>query len=163
MTLSPFLTAPVEIQFHIVAALLGVVLGPFVLFRRRRDRLHKTLGYLWIGAMAVLAIGSFAIPSHLTEIGLGPLHAFAALTLWSLQAGLRAALARDFERHQAIFRSLYLNGLIIAGAFTFLPGRAINRMVFGEPSQLGWAVIVACLLAVALRLVLPRLRGSLRA
>lgn len=157
MTLLPFLTAPLPVQAHIVAAFLALILGPFALYRRRRDRTHKVIGYVWVTAMSVLAVGSFLIPSHFTPVGIGPLHGFAVLTLWSLWAGVRAAIARDIERHQAILRSLYSNGLILAGAFTFLPGRTLNRMLFGEPSQLGWLVIAALLGAVALRLILPRL------
>jgi uncharacterized membrane protein len=157
MTLLPFLTAPLPVQVHIVAALLALILGPFALYRRRRDRTHKVIGYVWVTAMSVLAVGSFLIPSHFTPVGIGPLHGFAVLTLWSLWAGVRAAIARDIERHQAILRSLYSNGLILAAAFTFLPGRTLNRMLFGEPSQLGWLVIAALLGVVALRLILPRL------
>lgn len=157
MTLLPFLTAPLPVQVHIVAALLALILGPFALYRQRRDRTHKVIGYVWVTAMSVLAVGSFLIPSHFTPVGIGPLHGFAVLTLWSLWAGVRAAIARDINRHQAILRSLYSNGLILAGAFTFLPGRTLNRMLFGEPSQLGWLVIAALLGVVALRLVLPRL------
>jgi uncharacterized membrane protein len=157
MTLLPFLTAPLPVQAHIVAALLALILGPFALYRQRRDRTHKVIGYVWVTAMSVLAVGSFLIPSHFTPVGIGPLHGFAVLTLWSLWAGVRAAIARDINRHQAILRSLYSNGLILAGAFTFLPGRTLNRMLFGEPSQLGWLVIAALLGVVALRLVLPRL------
>ena len=157
MTLLPFLTAPLPVQVHIVAAVLALILGPFALYRQRRDRTHKVIGYVWVTAMSVLAVGSFLIPSHFTPVGIGPLHGFAVLTLWSLWAGVRAAIARDINRHQAILRSLYSNGLILAGAFTFLPGRTLNRMLFGEPSQLGWLVIAALLGVVALRLVLPRL------
>jgi len=163
MTPTPFLTAPLDIQVHIIAACLALALGPIVLYRRRRDKWHRILGYAWIVAMASLAISSFAIPSHFTALGLGPLHGFAVVTLWSLWAGVRAARVRDVERHQAIFRSLYSNGLIIAGAFTFVPGRTFSRIVFGEASQLGWGIIAAVLALVALRLILPRLRPQIRA
>ena len=156
MTLLPFLSAPLPVQVHIIAAVLALILGPLALYRRRRDRTHKVVGYIWITVMTVLAVGSFLIPSHFTPIGIGPLHGFAVLTLWSLWAGISAAIARDIARHEAILRSLYSNGLIIAGAFTFLPGRTLNRMLFGEPSQLGWLVIAALLGVVALRVILPR-------
>ncbi|MFA8385900.1 MAG: DUF2306 domain-containing protein [Pelagibaca sp.] len=156
MTLLPFLSAPLPVQVHIIAAVLALILGPVAVYRRRRDRTHKVVGYLWVCAMTVLALGSFLIPSHFTAIGVGPLHGFAVLTLWSLWVGVKAAIARDVARHEAILRSLYSNGLIIAGAFTFLPGRTLNRMLFGEPSHLGWFVIAALLGVVALRVILPR-------
>ena len=40
MTLAPFLDAPVYIQLHASTAALAVVLGPIVILRNRRDRLH---------------------------------------------------------------------------------------------------------------------------
>ncbi len=160
MTLLPFLTAPLPVQVHIIAAVLALILGPVALYRRRRDRTHKVVGYVWVTAMTVLALGSFLIPSHFTPIGIGPLHGFAVLTLWSLWAGIKAAIARDIDRHEAILRSLYSNGLIIAGAFTFLPGRTLNQMLFGAPSHWGWLVIAGLLGLVAARVFLPRLRQS---
>ena len=153
MTLLPFLTAPLPVQVHIIAAVLALILGPVALYLRRRDQTHKVIGYVWVMAMAVLAVGSFLIPSHFTPIGIGPLHGFAVLTLWSLWAGIKAAIARDIERHEAILRSLYSNGLIIAGAFTFLPGRTLNQMLFGAPSHWGWLVIAVLLGLVALRVI----------
>ena len=44
MTLSPFLDASLQVQIHIVSALIGLCLGPFVLYRRKRDSMHKLLG-----------------------------------------------------------------------------------------------------------------------
>lgn len=158
MTLVPFLAAPLPVQMHIISAVLALILGPIALYRRRRDRMHKVSGYVWIAAMTVLAVGSFLIPSHFTPIGIGPLHGFALVTLWSLWAGVKAAIGQDIARHEAILRSLYSNGLIIAGAFTFLPGRTLNQMLFGAPSQWGWLVIAGILGLVAARLFGPRVR-----
>ena len=162
MTLSPFLSAPLQVQVHVVAALIGLILRAFVLYRPRRDQLHKGLGYAWVVAMAVLALISFAIPSHFTPIGIGPLHGLAVLTLWSLWQGVRYAVVRDFEAHEAVFRSLYSYGLLTAGAFTFLPGRTMNRIAFGEASQLGWLVIGTVLSLVLLRLIASRFDWDVR-
>lgn len=156
MTLLPILTASPFIQLHIFAAVTALILGPAVLYRRRRDLLHRRLGYVWVGAMAILAISSFGIPSHFTPIGLGPLHGFAVVTLWSLWAGVRHAIRGNRDAHEAVFRSLYTNGLLIAGAFTFLPGRTMNRAMFGDASDWGWAVIAAVLVVVLLRVLASR-------
>lgn len=153
MTLTPILSASLPIQLHVVAALIGLTLGAYVLYRPRRDRLHKILGYIWVVAMAVLSLSSFAIPSHFTAIGVGPLHMFAVLTLTSLWFGVRFAIQRNFTAHEKVFRSLYSNGLVIAGAFTFLPGRTINRIIFADAPEMGWAVIIAVLLWAAVRVM----------
>ena len=156
MTLDPFLTASQHLQVHMVSAILGLTLGPVVLYRHRRDRVHKILGYVWVVAMASLALSSFWIEAFWSPFYFGPLHGFAVLTLVSLWMGVRHAVNRNFEAHQAVFRSLYSNGLIIAGAFTFLPGRSINRMIFGDLPEMGWAVIAVVLTIVMLRALGPR-------
>jgi uncharacterized membrane protein len=161
MTLDPFLTATPHLQVHIVSALIGLTLGPIVLYHPRRDRLHKVLGYVWVTAMAAVAISAFWIEAFWSPFYFGPLHGFALLTLWSLWHGVRAAVARDFKTHRAVFRSLYSNGLIIAGTLTFLPGRTINHIVFEERAELGWVVIAALLAWVLYRLAAPRLRSGL--
>jgi uncharacterized membrane protein len=43
MTLDPFTTAPIAVQIHMASALIAVCLGPFALYRKRRDRLHRRL------------------------------------------------------------------------------------------------------------------------
>jgi uncharacterized membrane protein len=101
--------------------------------------------------MAVLAVSVFAIPSQFSPIGFGALHSFAVLTLWSLWVGLAYAIRRNIVAQEAVFRSLYSIGLLIAGVFNFLPGRTINRMVCGGPSDLGWIIIAAALIWVAVR------------
>lgn len=42
----PLFNASLQIQLHVTAALVFILLGPFALYRTRRDRLHKTLGYI---------------------------------------------------------------------------------------------------------------------
>ena len=121
-----------------------------MLYYPRRDALHKGFGYVSVLAMAFLAVVAFAIPSHFTPFGFYPLHVFAGLTLWSLWAGVRYARRRNFKAHEAVFRSLYSNGLIIAYTFTFLPSCTMSRIAFGEPSQIGWLVIAGVLSIVAI-------------
>jgi len=162
MTLDPFLTTTPVIQIHILSAIIGLTIGPFAIYRSQRDRVHKALGYVWVGAMAVLALSAFWIEAFWSPYYFGPLHLFAVLTLWSLWVGVRAAIRRDFDKHQRIFRSLYMTGLIITGLLTFLPGRTINRMVFGDRPELGWAIIAGLLVWGLYRILAPRVRASSR-
>jgi uncharacterized membrane protein len=53
--------APLQIQIHAIAALMSVALGPVVLYRTRRDRLHKMAGYIWISATLTVATTSWFI------------------------------------------------------------------------------------------------------
>ncbi|WGW03326.1 DUF2306 domain-containing protein [Tropicibacter oceani] len=143
MTASPFLAAPLHIQAHALAALLVLILGPFVILRSRRDRLHRLGGYVWVVAMGFTALSSFAIHSFALIGPFSPIHLLAVLVLWSLWQGMAHAFAGRIRAHEAVFRNLYWRGLIVAGLFNFLPGRVVSRALLPETPELGYAVIVA--------------------
>ena len=144
MTLSPILSAPALIQFHMACALIALVLGPFVIHRAPRDRFHKIAGYVWVISMTCVAVSSLFIPSFgLKVIGhLGPIHGLAFLALWSLWTGMYSIYKRDIARHKAALKGLYWQGLAVAGLVNFIPGRAVNRALFPETPMMGVGVIV---------------------
>jgi len=150
MTLAPLLSAPVEIQLHVLSALLAIFLGPMTLFRKSRDRWHKRLGYLWVTAMFSTAATSFAI---LESPMIGPfsvIHGLSVLTFWGLWVGIAAVRRGDIARHQAQMKSLYFWALGVAGLFTFAPGRRMNRIFFGDNPDVGFAIaagVIGSLLA----------------
>jgi uncharacterized membrane protein len=142
MSLTPILDAPLMIQLHIVAATPAVLIGPLVLFRRSRDRVHKYLGYVWVIAMACLAIFGLFIPSVTGVFShFGPLHGFNILTLWSLWRGITFARQGNYAGHAATFQGLWYGGIGGAGLANFLPGRTMNQVVFNGPSDAGYIVI----------------------
>ncbi|NBB96979.1 MAG: DUF2306 domain-containing protein [Alphaproteobacteria bacterium] len=162
MTLSPLLTAAPVIQLHAVAGLLAILLGPFALYLRSGTRLHKAAGYIWVSAMAVLALSSFGIHSFAVIGPFSPLHGLALVTLWSLYEGIRRARAGQISIHRRVFHNLYWFGVMVAGVFNFLPGRVMNRALMPDMPELGYALI-AFVLSIAVFLVLrPRVQGFWR-
>jgi uncharacterized membrane protein len=162
MNFAPFLELPLIIQAHASSALLAVFLGPFAILRRRRDRLHKISGYVWVVAMLSVAVTSLFIPSFgVAVIGhFGPIHLFAVLTLVSLWQGMRAIFRGDITGHRAWLSGLYWQGLLVAGLVNFLPGRAVNRMLFSDMPDAGFVVIgVGGGLMIWFRVIRPRLSG----
>lgn len=158
MTLLPFLNAAPYIQAHAIGAMLALVLGPVALYRSRRDIWHKIIGYVWMLAMLVAVLTSFAI----TNFGLigpfSPIHLLSVLALWSLGRAMSAIRAGDVVAHQRFLRNLYWRGVIVAGLFNFLPsGRMVNQIVFPEAPQRGWVVIGLGLGGLLLQAVLPHL------
>jgi uncharacterized membrane protein len=141
MSPDPFLNAPLQIQIHVAAAMISVCLGPFALYRQRRDLIHKTLGYIWVLAMLVVATTAFFIHSFAVLGPFSPLHGFALLTFWSLWQGIRHIRLGQIRAHRATMRGLYWFGLIIAGLANFMPDRRTNEAVFGGNDSLGWIVI----------------------
>ncbi len=153
-------TAPI-VQFHVAAASLAILLGPVAILRRRRDRLHKVTGYIWVIAMAATAMSSFWITSFAMIGPFSPIHLLAVLALWSLWEGMTAAFRGDTAAHRAAMEGLYWRGLLVAGLFNFLPGRLMNRMILGDNASTGYVVIVlglAVLFAAPIRRWLRRAR-----
>ena len=100
--------------------------------------------------MTVLALSSFAIHSFAVIGPFSPLHGLALLTLWSLWEAIRHARAGRIAAHQRVLRNLYWFGVMVAGVFNFLPGRAINRTMLPDTPELGYGVIA---LGVALAVI----------
>lgn len=151
------LTAPFAvIVFHVATACIALVVGPFAIYRRRRDRLHRGLGYVWVLAIAMTALSSFLIEASVLPIafGMGAIHLLSIWALWTIWFGVQDARAGRIAAHRARMAGLYWQGLSIAGVLTFLPGRALNAALFGDAPYVGLWVIgvgLAALLWVNLR------------
>lgn len=154
-----------SVALHLGAAMGAVVLGPFALFRQRRDIWHRSLGYCWVLSMATLALGSFWIKAHIFPIvaGFGPIHLLSAAVLWYLWRAVGDARAGRVAAHSRAMRSLYWQALCLAGLFTIFPGRTLNRALFPDRPQDGLWVIGGVLSMVIGRFAYLRLRRHGRA
>ncbi len=159
MTLDPILSAPAAVQIHVAAGLLALSLGPVALYRKKRDRVHKTMGYIWIVAMTVLAVTAFFIEAVVLPLvgPFGPIHLFGVWALISMYQGMEAILCGQVWRHQAIMRALYWQALGITSLLTLLPGRRLNEMLFGDAPEMGFVAIALAVVTFAF----IRVRGRL--
>ena len=91
MTLDPLLSAPQPIPVHAIAALVAMVLGGLQLWGLKGTRNHRTLGYIWVGLMAIVAFSGFFI--HVLKLfgPFSPIYLLSVLTLASLWYAIRAA------------------------------------------------------------------------
>lgn len=137
MSLDPLLSASFPIQVHATAAVLAVIFGAMVLWRRKGTGLHKALGLLWVLLMLVAATSALFI-NEIRLIGpFGPIHIFTLVTYWTLVQGLWAIVVKkDVRGHRMAMQSLYVFALMLAGAFTLLPGRRMHQVLFGADA--GW-------------------------
>lgn len=139
----PLLAAPAEIQFHALSAIVALVLGPVAIFRHRRDRLHKVLGYIWVVAMAVAVASSFWIFEIRLLGPFSPIHFLSVFTAYNLYRGVRAAIVGDFNLHRKTMRGLYFWALGVAGLFTLMPGRIMGQVLFGHYQTQGFVAVLA--------------------
>ncbi len=122
--------APLAIQLHAFAAIAAFGLGTYLLNGRKGVRLHRVLGWTWAVLMLTIAATSFWIVDLRTG-QFSPIHLLSVLTLVMLPYALYKARTHAVTAHSKTMRGLYWGALIIAGAFTFLPGRLMYRVVFG--------------------------------
>ena len=127
---APLLEAPLQIKIHVAGALSAFFIGLVLLSAPKGFRFHKTLGWTWIGAMAVTAISSFFI-TGIFQNAYSPIHALSAWTLIGLPFGVAAIRRRDVKKHRQTMTGMFLGGMAIAGLFTFLPGRLMWTLFVG--------------------------------
>lgn len=140
-TLTPLLEAAPVIQIHVASACAAILLAPINLFRRRRDHLHRMIGYTWVLSMALCALSSFWI-NGIRLIGpFSPIHVLSGLTLYSLWQGVHFARRGNIAAHRAAFRNLMIYALGGAGAFAVMPGRLMNEVLFAQLPELGYAAL----------------------
>jgi len=146
-----FTDLPNIIQWHAGAAIFAMAIGPFTLWRRRRDKFHRMLGGLWIILMIVVATTAWFIHTIQLIGPFSPIHLFSLWTYWSLFVALRHVKAGRYKAHGAEMQGLYLWALGVTGIMTLMPGRAMHRILFGSDS---WAGLTAmAVLGVGLILV----------
>ena len=120
---------------HVIAALFVLAIGPLQIFRRRRDRIHRTIGCLWVSAMYYVCFSSFWIVS---EGQFSWLHGLSAFTIVTVTLGLVSAIRRNIRSHLGNMVGSYIG---IAVAFVFavtVPGRAIPELLATDPSSVAF-------------------------
>ena len=148
----PLLNAPAEIQIHASSALLALALGPVAIFRRRRDQLHKALGYIWVLAMVAVIGSSFTIFEIRLFGPFSPIHLLSVFSAYTLYRGVRAAITGDISCHRKTMRGLYFWALGLAGLFTLLPDRIMGRVLLDAIQTQGFWMMLILVGAVALHL-----------
>jgi uncharacterized membrane protein len=121
---------PPIIWAHIATILTALSLTPLMLLRRRGDRLHRRLGWVWAGSMALSALMTFGI-REINDGRLSPIHVLSLFTLVMVPMIVIAARRHQHARHRGTVRGMVAGALLIAGFFTFPVERLMGRWLFG--------------------------------
>jgi len=119
------------LKLHVAAALTALLLGIVQLVGVKGTTAHRIIGWTWVIAMATVAISSFFI-RVLNPGSLSLIHLISGWTLIALPMGIWRVRTGDIRAHGRTMAALFVGGLIIAGAFTFLPGRLMWAIFFGQ-------------------------------
>lgn len=121
---------PGNVWAHIGTIYIALALTPLMLLRRRGDRLHSTLGYIWVTAMALTAATSMTM-QLINPGGYSWIHILSVWTLIQVPLIVIRARQHDIARHRSAVRGMVIGALLIAGFFTFPFNRLMGQWLFG--------------------------------
>ena len=132
MTLAPLLNAAPAIPLHALAAIAAFALGLVQLLAPKGTLPHRTLGWIWVALMAVVAVSSFWIHQIRLVGPWSPIHLLSVFTPVMLVLGVWYARRHKVRGHRITMISIFAGALVVAGLFTFVPGRIMHAVVFGQ-------------------------------
>lgn len=118
---------------HLATIVPAFLIGTFLLIKRKGSPLHRALGKVYMLLMLFTAIVTLFMNA---EIGpqlfghFGFIHLFSVLVLISVPSAYFAARSGNIKRHRSNMIGLYVGGILIAGSFTFAPGRLLHSWLF---------------------------------
>jgi uncharacterized membrane protein len=118
---------------HLATVLPAFAIGTYMMFSRKGDRLHRTLGKGYLVLMAITATISLFMPAVVGPRLLnhfGFIHLFSVLALYAVPSAYFAAKRHDVKTHRNNMIGLYVGGILIAGGFAFMPGRLLHSWLF---------------------------------
>lgn len=119
---------------HLATIVPAFFIGTAMLVMRKGTPVHKVLGRIFMPLMLVTALITLLMPAQVGSRFLGHfgfIHLFSLLVLYSVPTAYFAARRGDIAKHRSSMIGLYVGGLLIAGSFTFMPGRMLNQWLFG--------------------------------
>jgi uncharacterized membrane protein len=132
MSLAPLLNASPVIQLHACAAMAALALGVVQFAALKGTLPHRTIGAIWVALMVVVSVSAFFIHQLRIWGPWSPIHLLAIFTLLMLPLAVWQAHRHNVAKHRRAMISIYIGGLVIAGLFTFVPGRIMHAVVFGQ-------------------------------
>lgn len=118
------------IQVHLTAALTALAIGAALMMRVKGTTLHKILGWTWVIAMGTTAVSSLFVrvinPGHFSFI-----HLLSGWTIVGLPGAVYAIKRGKVATHRRAMTGMFVGGLLVAGLFTFIPGRLMWSVFFG--------------------------------
>lgn len=132
MSLAPLLNASPAIQIHAFAAMAAFALGVVQLTAPKGTLPHRTIGWAWVVLMMMVCVTSFWIHELRVWGPWSPIHLLSIFTLGALPFAVIHARRHNVIRHRKAMIGIFTGALVIAGIFTFWPGRIMYAVVTGH-------------------------------
>lgn len=118
---------------HLCTVVLAFVLGTFLMLQKKGTQRHRLLGKCYMTLMLVTATIALCMPAQIGPRFLnhfGYIHLFCLLVFYAVPAAYFAIRQGNLVKHKANMLGVYVGGILIAGAFAFLPGRLLHDWFF---------------------------------
>lgn len=131
MNLAPLLQASPVIQLHAFAAMTALMFGTIQLVAPKGTLPHRIVGSIWVALMLAVCVSAFFIHQLRIWGEWSPIHLLAIFTLVMLPLAVWQAHKHNVAKHRRAMLGLFFGALIVAGLFTFWPGRIMYAVMFG--------------------------------
>ena len=125
------------IYVHSVLALLAIPLGLYIIITKKGTKSHKMLGRIWVIVLLIVSLTAIFIqtikPGQFSLIHLLVPYTIGSLiySIWNIRRFKKTKIKRYKIVHMRSMIGVYIGALLIAGAFTLMPGRFFNEIIFG--------------------------------
>lgn len=122
---------------HSTLAIFAVVLGLVILLRQKGTSTHRQMGRVWTIVLVIVASTAIFIqeitPGQYSYIHLLIPFTLASLvySIWAIRKFKITNNVRYRNAHVFSIIGVYVGGLVVAGAFTPMPGRIFHQLLFG--------------------------------
>ena len=124
------------IYIHALLALLAVPLGLFILITKKGTNQHRILGRTWAIILVIVSLtavfiqainpGQYSLIHLLIPWTLGSL----IYSVWNIKQFKKTKIERYKYAHMYSMIGVYIGALLLAGAFTLMPGRFFHALIF---------------------------------
>ena len=122
---------------HIVFALTAVPVGVYIFLTKKGTARHKLAGRFWVALLIIVSLSAIPIqtinPGQYSLIHVLIPYTISSLiySIWSIRKFKKTRLYKYRYAHMYSMIGVYVGALLIAGAFTLLPGRFLHGVLFG--------------------------------
>lgn len=119
--------------WHLATVVPCFIIGTILLLVKKGTKFHVVSGRVYMILMMITAAITLFMPAHVgpTILGhFGWIHSFSFLTLYTVPTAYMAIKRGDVKSHKYKMIALYFGAIIIAGGFTFVPGRYLYELFF---------------------------------
>ena len=131
------------IYIHAFFALAAVPVGLYIFFKKKGTKQHRFIGRVWVSFLLIVSFTALFITSPMTDTVFNPrfyswIHLLIPFTvgnliysIWSIRQFKKTKLGKHKKAHIYSMVGVYFGALLVAGAFTLMPGRMFHEIIFG--------------------------------